>query len=57
MIVEEIYRQKATLKVPDQTPSNLLTALAKLDEKIPSRDVLQKTKIGINHVEICDIIL
>ena len=46
MIVEEIYRQKAVLKVPNQTSANLLAALSKLDEKIPSRDVLQKSKIG-----------
>ena len=44
--MEEIYRQKALLKVPDQSVENLLTAIDKLNEKMPSRDVLQKTKIG-----------
>ena len=56
VILEEIYRQKAIIKVPDQSAANLLAALAKLDEKIPSRDILQKTKIGkINYtILVCN---
>ena len=46
VIVEEIWRQKSVLKVPDQSKENLMSALMKLGKKIPSRDVLQKTKIG-----------
>jgi hypothetical protein len=47
VVVEEILRFKTILKLENQTTDNLVEALEKLDKKIPSRDVLKDTKIGI----------
>ena len=47
VVIEDILRHKAALKVEGQTPENLLNTLHELNRKLPSRDVLKSTKIGV----------
>lgn len=44
--MEDIKRIKALLDIEEQHESVLLEELSKLEGKIPSREVLEETKIG-----------
>lgn len=46
VIIEDIKRLKATLKVSGQSPEVLLDSLKTLAEKVPPKHVLKSTKIG-----------
>jgi len=46
VVVEDVLRHKAILKLADQSKENILKSLHELDSKIPSRKVLKDTKIG-----------
>ena len=48
MVVEDVQRLKSVLQVTDQKKENILEALETLQEKIPPRNVLQSTKIGLS---------
>ena len=46
VVVEDIQRCKALLEVEDQDKQVILEQLKNLTEKIPSREILDETKIG-----------
>jgi len=47
VVVEQIERLKALLECETQTKDEMIANLNKVRKKIPSREVLQKTRIGI----------
>lgn len=47
MVVEEIQKAKALLEIEDQDREIILDELTKLEEKIPSREILEETKLGL----------
>ncbi|KAK3094986.1 hypothetical protein FSP39_008772 [Pinctada imbricata] len=46
VVVEEIWRAKAKLKLSTTTPDQMVECLEKLGKKVPSRKVMLETKIG-----------
>lgn len=47
MVVEEIQKAKLLLEIEDQDRDIILDELKKLEEKIPSREILEETKLGL----------
>lgn len=46
MVVEDVQRCKALLEIENQDKAVILEQLDQLDMKIPSKQVLEETKIG-----------
>lgn len=47
VVVEEILRLKSKLQLESTTTEELVSSLNELGKKIPSREVLLETKIGV----------
>jgi len=48
VIIEDILKFKTLLQQPDQNREIILDCLQKLDQKIPARDIIKSTKIGMS---------
>ena len=51
IVIEDVLRYKATLKLKNQTKENLMEALESLSKKMPPRHILKSTKIGKTSVD------
>lgn len=53
VVIEDIAKLNRQLRVPNQDPDVLLSALDQLSQKLPPREILKSTKIGSRYLCMC----